>query len=119
MKKLLWIFILSTAIFSPGYCNNNGDITVYNLKENNTYILNIDYNADKIEISDNNIIDIIPITTLTDSHQLFIETNGSGICDVLINSNNKKYQYRFITGKLFQENKDELIELDIPPVASI
>ena len=121
MKKLLLILLIFTGISCIGYCNSNENINIYNLKENNTYILNIDYNAEKIEISDGSLIEITPVTTITDGkeHQLIIETTSSGICDVLIKSENQSYKYRFITGKNFQDNKDELIELDLPPLASL
>lgn len=118
MKKiilLLLIFILySSQSFAAALSN---EITVYNLKSKNMYLLDLETSAEKIEISDKNILNIFPITTITnEKKQLFIETEKNGVCDVIITSNNENYKLRFITGPFFQDNKENLTLIDIPEI---
>ncbi len=114
MKKIFTLIIIS--IFCTASCLAQQDnITVYNLKEKNMYLLNMNSKVEKIEISNKKILNIIPITTINnDKRQLFIDAVENGVCDVNIVTADENHKIRFITGSLFQDTEDNLIQIDLP-----
>lgn len=120
MKKLVLalLFVFMTA--NAGMCNLSADkINVYNLKKSNMYLLDINSKALKIDVSDTKILNVTPVTSIeSDGKQLFIEANGTGVCDVSIKTQKEEYKVRFVTGNVFEEEKNGLVLVDLPIVFS-
>ncbi len=118
MKKIIFIFLIFVSYNCQCFASTlSNEINIYNLKSKNMYLLDLETSAEKIEISDKNILNIFPITTIDNNKkQLFIETEKDGVCDVIITSNNQNHKLRFITGPYFQDNKENLTPIDIPEI---
>lgn len=120
MKKLILalLFVFMTA--NVGKCNLSPDkINVYNLKKSNMYLLDLSSKAEKIDVSDTTILNVTPVTSLeADGKQLFIEANGTGVCDVRIKTQKEEYKVRFVTGNVFEEENNGLVLVDLPIVFS-
>ncbi len=117
MKKTIICIFTFFIISQIGYCSSltNKEINIFNLKENTMYILETGLYVRNIDVSDKEIAEIMPITTISnDKNQLFIEANKPGVCDVVLTTDAGIYRIRFITGPVFQDNKSNLIQLDIP-----
>ena len=118
MKKFRLIALILCLIAFPGLkglCNS--EVTVFNLKINNLYLLDIDGKSEDIQVSNEDIIKIEPLTLISNnSHQLVIDTYNTGICDVGIKTENKNYKIRFIIGSIFDEETDKLTRIDMPSV---
>ncbi len=115
MKKivLLLLIIISSQIGECALVNN--DINIFNLKSDSMYILDIDSSVKNINISNKDIVNLTPITSVdNEKKQLFIETNKDGVCDVVLTTDLDAYQIRFISGPKFQDNKVGLTEIDLP-----
>ena len=119
MKKSILALFLILFFQQLGFCTISSDeINLYNIKEQNLYMLDLLEKAEKIDISDKSIIKITTETSLSNNgKQIFIEALSKGVCDVLITTEKQNYKYRFVSGSTFQdENKKELILIDTPPV---
>jgi len=116
MKKIIVLFAIFLLMQQTGYCTlMNQEINVFNLKENNMYILNVDSSVKNINISDKNVVNLTPVTSISnDKKQIFIEANKSGVCDVVLTTDSDAYQIRFVSGPVFQDNISELIQIDVP-----
>ena len=115
MKKLLALILLF-FINLPAFAVLKEDgINIFNLRENNAYLLNL---TDKVENIDNTAeqdLRITPVTSLlNDNKQLVIEANKTGVFDVTLRTSENVYKIRFVTGTQFQSETDELCLLDIP-----
>lgn len=116
MKKLILILSFLILNINAGFCSPiSNEINIYNLKEKNIYLLDLDSSVKEINISDESLLNITPVTSITnDRKQLFIEAEKDGVCDVQITTESKEYRLRFITGPVFQDNKDNLTQIDLP-----
>lgn len=116
MKKIAVLSAIFLMAAQSGQCALlNKEINVFNLKENNMYILDVDSPVKKINVSDKNIVNVTPVTSLSnEKRQVFIEADKSGVCDVVLTTDMDTYQIRFVSGPVFQYNGNELIQLDIP-----
>ncbi len=116
MKKIIVLFTIFLLMQQTGYCTlMNQEINVFNLKENNMYILNVDSSVKNINISDRNVVNLTPVTSISnDKKQIFIEANKSGVCDVVLTTDSDAYQIRFVSGPVFQDNISELVQIDVP-----
>ncbi len=116
MKKTAAFLFMFFMVSQTGNCAlTNQDINIYNLKQKNMYMLNMDTAVRNIDVSDKNIINVIPVTSIDNNKkQLFIEANETGVCDVILTTDYDTYKIRFISGSLFQDNKSELIQIDMP-----
>ena len=79
MKKivLLLLIILSSQVGECTLVNN--DINIFNLKSDSMYILDIDSPVKNINISNKDIVNLTPITSVdNEKKQLFVETNKDG-----------------------------------------
>lgn len=112
MKKIIILFILYFMTFQ---ISSAEIINTYNLKTKNMYLLEMDSPVSGFNISDKDIINITPITSINSNRQqLFIETNKKGICDVIIKTDNNTHNIRFISGPIFQDNSDRIVQIDEP-----
>ena len=83
------------------------------------YVLNLDSSVKSISVSNKEIVNVSTITSLeNEKKQLFVEANDDGVCDVVVTTNAGIYQIRFISGPIFQDDKKELTEIDIPTKAT-
>lgn len=116
MKKIVLFLLIFLLTSLNGNCSLlNHEINILNLKENNMYVLDLDSSVKNIHISNKNIVNVMPITSiLNDKKQLFIEANTSGVCDVVLTTDIDSYQLRFISGPEFQDNRKDLTLIDIP-----
>ena len=116
IKKITLVLVLFIAIANVGFCSLKADeINVYNLKKSSMYLLDMDAKVQEIIVSDKEIVDVYPLTTIEGNNkQLFIEANAHGICDVNIKTAKKDYKVRFITGSVFEDAKKNLTKIDIP-----
>ena len=109
---LCFIFLMASPAFSA---LSTADINTINLKNDSLYLLDIGDITKDIIVSDENIVKVIPFITLSENgEKVFIETNSDGVCDVLIKTQSNDYKIRFITGKVFQDEKQGLIQIDMP-----
>lgn len=120
MKKLILALLFVFMSSNIGMCSLLVDkINVYNLKKNNMYLLNLGSKAEKIDVSDTKVLNIMPVTSLeNDGEQLFIEAKTTGVCDVKIKTQNQEYKVRFVTGNVFEDEDNGLILVDLPVVYS-
>ena len=120
MKKLVLALLLVFMTANVGMCDLSADkINVYNLKKSNMYLLDLSSKAEKIDVSDTKILNVTPVTSLeADGKQLFIEANGTGVCDVKIKTQKDEYKVRFVTGNVFEEEDNGLVLVDLPIVFS-
>ncbi len=116
MKKLIISAMIFMLASTTGYCALlDKEVNILNLKENNMYVLDLDASVKNIQVSNKNIINIMPITSISnEKNQLFIETNQSGVCDVVLTTDLKSYQLRLISGPNFQDTRNDLTLIDIP-----
>lgn len=116
MKKIILLLLVLFMTSQTGNCALvKNDINLFNIKTKNMYLLDVDSTVKNINISNKNIVNVIPITSLyNDKKQLFIEANDNGICDVILTTDLNAYQIRFISGPNFQDNKVGLTEIDLP-----
>ncbi len=116
MKKLIAALLFLLISAQTGFCSILTDvINIFNLKKDNMYIIDFGDKITGFDISDKKILDIMPVTSLiNDKEQLFIDAKENGVCDVIINTETKEYKIRFITGPVFQDNKEILTEIDLP-----
>ncbi len=91
------------------------NINLYNLQKDNMYIINLESKAINVDVSDSEIIKILPVTSIyEDKKQLFIEALENGVCDVIVTTSDSNYKIRFVTGPVFQDNSNDILPLDIP-----
>lgn len=116
MRKIYLLLLIIFVTSQAGYCSLvKNDINLFNLKTKNMYLLDVGSAVKNINISNKNIVNITPITSINnDKKQLFVEANNTGICDVILTTDINIYQIRFISGPKFQDNKVGLTEIDIP-----
>lgn len=116
MKKISLLLLMLLITAQIGNCSLlNKEINIFNLKSDSMYILDVDSSVKNINISNKNIVNIIPITSiLNDKKQLFVEAKKDGVCDVVLTTDTDVYQIRFIAGPNFQDDKVGLTEVDIP-----
>ncbi|MCD7780128.1 MAG: hypothetical protein LUH05_05595 [Candidatus Gastranaerophilales bacterium] len=116
MKKIIIFMSIFFITSQSGNCAlSQQDINVFNIKENDAYLLLLDSSVKNINISNKDIVNINPVTSIeNDKKQLFIEVNKTGVCDVLLTSDNAEYRLRFISGSFFRDEKTDLIRVDIP-----
>lgn len=120
MKKLILALLFVFMSSNIGMCSLLVDkVNVYNLKKSNMYLLNLGSKAEKIDVSDTKVLNIMPVTSLeNDGEQLFIEAKTTGVCDVKIKTKNQEYRVRFVTGNVFEDENNGLILVDLPVVYS-
>ena len=116
MRKIILLLLFLFMATQTGNCALvKNDINLFNLKTKNMYLLNIDSRVKNINISNKDIVNITPITSIYNNRkQLFVEANNNGICDVILTTDSDTYQIRFISGPKFQDNKEELTQIDLP-----
>ncbi len=116
MKKLILALFILMIIPQMGYCALlDREVNILNLKENNMYVLDLDVSVKNIQVSNKNIVNVMPITSISnEKNQLFIEANQSGVCDVILTTDLKSYQLRLISGPNFQDTRNDLTLIDIP-----
>ncbi len=116
MKKTFILMIMFLCSMQIGHCTLNKDgINLYNLKKDNMYIMSLDSKAQKIDISDEKVVNILPVNSAyEDKRQLFIEALENGVCDVNLTMSDTNYKIRFVTGSEFQDTCDDILPLDIP-----
>lgn len=116
MKRMILFLLIILLTSQSGICALvKNDINIFNLKSDSMYILDIDSSVKNINISNKDIVNLTPITSINNSNkQLFVETNKDGVCDVIITTDGNAYQIRFISGPIFQEEKIGLTQIDIP-----
>lgn len=120
MKKLILALLFVFMSSNIGMCSLLVDkVNVYNLKKSNMYLLNLGSKAEKIDVSDTKVLNIMPVTSLeNDGEQLFIEAKTTGVCDVKIKTKNQEYRVRFVTGNVFEDEDNGLILVDLPVIYS-
>lgn len=116
MKKILFTLLFSSFCANVAICDLVEDkINLYNLKKDGMYLLDLGSKAEKIDVSDSKVLNVIPVISLeADGRQLFIEANDTGVCDVVVKTQNKEYKLRFVAGNVFEEGNSELILVDLP-----
>lgn len=116
MKKFFIAAAIFVLSFQNGFCElNTKDVNLYNLQRGNSYIINLESKAQKIDVSACQSVKVLPVTSLyQDGKQLFIEAIADGVCDVNVSTAENTYKIRFVTGPVFQENNDDILLVDIP-----
>jgi Flp pilus assembly secretin CpaC len=116
IKKLVFGLVMLFAFSNAGFAALSTEkINVLNLQKSNIYLLDIDSRVKNIEISDKNIVDVYPVTTVKgDAKHLFVEANENGVCDVKIDTKKKSYKVRFVTGSVFEDKHESLTKIDLP-----
>lgn len=119
MNKFLLSLLIILISAQQGFCAlSNTDINIMNLKEKSMYLLDLKEKAIKIDVSDKKLLEVMPLTSINnDGKLLFINSNSSGVCDVLITTIKDEYKIRFISGKVFEDISENLIKVDIPPIS--
>ena len=119
MNKLLLSLLIILISAQQGFCAlSNTDINIMNLKEKSMYLLDLKEKAIKIDVSDKKLLEVMPLTSINnDGKLLFINSNSSGVCDVLITTIKDEYKIRFISGKVFEDISENLIKVDIPQIS--
>ena len=120
IKKIIITLLFSCFFASVGFCDlSEEQINLYNLKKDGMYLFNLESNVEKIDVSDSKIVNVTPIVSVeSNGRQLFVEANDTGVCDVLIKTQDKEYKLRFIAGNVFEDEKDDLTIVDLPAVMS-
>ena len=118
-KFLLSLLILFISAQSAFCALSNTDINILNLKEKNMYLLDLKEKTIKIDVSDNNLINITPLTSInSDGRLLFVNSNKTGVCDVQITTVKDEYKIRFVSGTVFEDTNENLIKVDIPEISN-
>lgn len=121
MHKLLLALFTVFFFANSGFCSLiPNKINIVNLKENGMYLLDLNTKVKNISIGDKAIMDVSAINSLTDDmQQLFIQTNKTGVCDVLINTEKEEYKIRFVLGQIFEDITDYIIPIDMPKKGAV
>lgn len=116
MKKIIISILLFLLSINSGFCAlKSNEINVLNLKENNMYILGLNYKALNINKNQNEFINIYPITSIeNDGKQIFIEAKSSGVYDVDVKTEKDDYKLRIIVGSTFEEINEDITLIDLP-----
>ncbi len=116
MKKILILLTIMLFSIESGYCSLDKEaVNIYNLKKNSSYILNLETKAEKINVSDNKLLNIVPVTSIyNDGKQIFIDAIENGVCDVDLKTSESSYKIRFITGPNFEDNNGDIVLVDMP-----
>lgn len=120
MKKLFFIFLLFLATASAGNTTLlTGEINNINLKEKNMYLLDVNSKALTINVDDENMLEIFPMTSLSNDGKLvFVKANKTGVCDAVIKTQKNEYKIRFVSGQKFDDDNKNLIKIDFPTTIS-
>lgn len=120
MKKLFFIFLLFLATASAGNTALlTGEINNINLKEKNMYLLDVNSKALTINVDDENMLEIFPMTSLSNDGKLvFVKANKTGVCDAVIKTQKNEYKIRFVSGQKFDDDNKNLIKIDFPTTIS-
>ncbi len=121
MRKLLLALFITFFFANSGFCALiPNKVNIVNLKENGMYLLDLNTKVKNISIGDKAIMDVSAINSLTDDmQQLFIQTNKTGVCDVLINTEKEDYKIRFVLGQIFEDIADYIIPIDMPKKGAV
>lgn len=121
MRKLLLALFIVFFFANSGFCALiPNKINIVNLKENGMYLLDLNTKVKNISIGDKTIMDVSAINSLTDDmQQLFIQTNKTGVCDVLIGTEKEEYKIRFVLGQIFEDIADYIIPIDMPKKGAV
>ena len=116
MRKITILFIMFLFAAQIGQCALlNKEVNIFNVKENNMYILDLDSSVKNLNISDKDIVNLTPVTLISgEKRQIFVETGKMGVCDVVLTTDSDIYQIRFISGPIFESTHSELIQVDMP-----
>lgn len=96
-----------------------GEINNINLKEKNMYLLDVNSKALTINVDDENMLEIFPMTSLSNDGKLvFVKANKTGVCDAVIKTQKNEYKIRFVSGQKFDDDNKNLIKIDFPTTIS-
>ncbi len=120
IKKIVFSLVLFFAFSGVSFASLSAEkVNVINLKKSNIYLLDVESRITNIEISDKEIVDVYPVTTVKGSAKhLFVEANQNGVCDVQIETPKKDYKVRFVSGSVFEDKHESLTKIDLPESSS-
>lgn len=120
MNKFFFIFLLFFATAAAGNTALlTGDINNINLKEKNMYLLDVNSKALTINVDDESMLEIFPMTSLSNDGKLvFVKANKTGVCDAVIKTQKDEYKIRFVSGTKFDDKNNALIKIDFPTTIS-